>query len=210
MTESDLALMRAESIRWITSHGFPVNPNLPWLDAPGVVKGRDEVVDRLFALFCIVGCRYGFKKDRAMAWLRQETKTLILTQEEMAFFESDVSTEFEVDVDGQTESMWALAWAVGAVPKFSFLDPCDDGFVSILPDIKRGASGAPFRRKAQLRPENEIVANCDLGYCLHWALVNASLSGGSLKMDRHNVVERRRALEWILSSESWEEISLDT
>jgi hypothetical protein len=82
----------------------------------------------------------------------------------------------------------------------------------MLPNLKVSQSSGDFRKKAHPRPLEQVVAACDLAYYLHWAIRQAELSGkqppGNLKS--YVVVERRRALEWLLSKEDWDEVPLDT
>jgi hypothetical protein len=53
---------------------------------------------------------------------------------------------------------------------------------------------------------------CDAAYCLHWGINQAGLDGIEPNPGLSYVViaERRRALEWILNKENWDEITLDT
>jgi hypothetical protein len=81
-----------------------------------------------------------------------------------------------------------------------------------LPDLKGNASSADFQSNAKLRPDEEIAAACDLAYCIHWAVRQSHLKGVKMsgKVQPYVVVERRRALEWLLTDASWEEVALDT
>ncbi len=66
--------------------------------------------------------------------------------------------------------------------------------------------------KARLRSDDQIVSAADLAYCLHWAIRQSELEGKRPpgKVPPYVVVERRRALEWLLSDEDWDDVPLDT
>jgi hypothetical protein len=100
----------------------------------------------------------------------------------------------------------------GIVPTLDFGSPCPQDFVLRLPDLKSDKSSEPFRNAAALRPISEIVAACDLAYCLHWAIHDAQLKGTKVagKVEAYVILERRRALEWLLTDECWEDLTLDT
>ena len=111
----------------------------------------------------------------------------------------------------QIEGMWALCWCLGIVPELDFSKPCSNDFVKLLPDLKRNEPGDEFRKKAVLRDPREVVAQCDLAYCLHWGVIHAELSGKRQRaIKSYMIIERRRALEWMVSDDPWDELSLDT
>lgn len=108
--------------------------------------------------------------------------------------------------------MWALAWALGLVQELDFWKDCDNGFVTMMPNLKTEESGEEVRSKSRLRPVDELASACDTAYCLHWAVRQSELEGkrppDALKP--YVVIERRRALEWLLGDEPWDALSLDT
>jgi hypothetical protein len=110
----------------------------------------------------------------------------------------------------QVEALWALSWCLSLVPALSFADPCSASFVSMLPDLKAGEAGATLREKAHLRALLDISKVRDLAYVLHWGLRQSALDGRPAPLPEYVVAERRRALEWLLSEEPWDQVSLDT
>ena len=64
---------------------------------------------------------------------------------------------------------------------------------------------------AQLRPFEELYAQADLHYRLHWAARQARLDGTEFPVPEMTVEMRRRALDWIIGvPEDWDDISTDT
>jgi hypothetical protein len=205
-----LKLIRNESILSAKRLGVDVSPTLPLLDAGLEMRSTDESVSRILAMNAVAAAAYGFDKAKAIAWLDQEMLIDSLTGPEKRFiFEETVQTErFKVQVEG----MWAIAWATGIVSDMNFGKDCDSRFAAMLPNLKVSQSSGAFRKKASPRPLEQVIAACDLAYCLHWAIRQSEISDkyplGNLKP--YVVIERRRALEWLLSKESWDEVPLDT
>jgi hypothetical protein len=81
----------------------------------------------------------------------------------------------------------------------------------MLPDLKKLESTTRFRDRARMRSWQDIFSFCDLAYCLHWAIQEASRTNrGVTNIQAYVIIERRRALEWVLYGEDWDSVSLDT
>lgn len=206
----DLRRIRVESIRIAPHLGVDVSPTLPLLDAKFELRSTTEAVSRLLAMNGVAAASYGFDKSSTIAWLEQEALTDVLTEEERRFlFEG---TGQPSRFHSQVEGMWTLAWAMGFVQELNFDEDCDKGFAAMLPDLRVNQSSAAFREKAKARALEQVVAACDLAYCLHCAIRQTELNGTrpAITLKSSVVVERRRAMEWLLSKEPWDEVDLDT
>jgi hypothetical protein len=205
-----LKQIRGESIKAAKMLGVEVPTTLPPLDAGLEMRSADEAISRVLVMNAVAAAAYGFDKLKAIAWLNQEALTDSLSEQEKRFVFDGVGQpdRFKVQVEG----MWALAWAMEIVSELNFVKDCDNRFVMTLPNLKQSQSSTDFRKKANPRQLEQVVAACDLAYCLHWAVRQSELTGkrspGNLKL--YVVVERRRALEWLLSKEAWDEVPLDT
>jgi hypothetical protein len=206
----DVKQIRKNSIEAATRLGLDVLPTLPLLDAGLASRSVDEVLSRILAMSSIAATAYGFDKATAIAWLKQETLTGSLSEQEKVFLFEGVGQpdRFKLQIEG----MWALAWAMGIVNELDFAKDSDSHFVTMLPNLKELESSSAFRKKARPRPLDQVIGACDLAYCIHWAIQQSNLSGkrpsGNLKP--YIVVERRRALDWLLSNSRWDEIELNT
>lgn len=206
-----LEAIRDKSLATARKMGFPTNDSLPLLDDIESTKTAGEVVDRLLCIFVAAGISYGFEREKARAWLRSENLFGKLTPFEREFIENDKGSHpvFEFEI----EAMWALAWILGLIPRLDFNKECSNRFAEMLPNVRLGESSKAFRATVELRPTLEIVAACDLAYCLHWGIRQAAIS---TRMDLPGKVppfvieERRRALDWFLGNEPWHEWPLDT
>lgn len=206
----DPKLIRDESIRTARQLGAEVLAWLPLLDAGLELRSTDETVSRILAMHAVAATAYGFDRANAIAWLNEEALTDSLTEEERRFvFEGQGRPEpYQMQIEG----MWALAWALGIASNMNFGEDCDSHFATMLPDLKQSRSSAAFRQSVDPHPLEHVVAACDLAYCLHWVVRQAELAGQPppAGLAPHVIVERRRALEWLLSKESWNEVPLDT
>jgi len=202
--------VREKSLSTTAKAGIFIPASLPILDTGLRLRNQKDALNCLLRLTAVAAASYGFDKAKSLAWLRQENLGALLTEGERRFLELDEGRLelFQVQIEG----MWALAWALSLVPQLDFWKDCDSQFVSQLPNLKVGKSSAELRRKARLRPVDDVVAACDLVYCLHWAIRQAEIEGKEPPdgLKSYVIVERRRALEWLLSNESWDSISLDT
>lgn len=190
--------------------GVEIPDFLPLLDHARCSRETSEVVDRLLVLTAIAAVSYGFEKNSASPWLIQEDLVEALTPAEASFLADGVGSPdvFKVQVEGA----WALAWAINLVVDLDFRKPCDSGFVRMVPNLRVGEASADWYARARMRTNDEIIGACDLAYCLHWAVRNSQLAGlpPSGGLIPFVVVERRRALGWLLDNVGWDEVQLDT
>jgi hypothetical protein len=205
----DMASIRKSSWDIAAKLTFARNDALPLLDDMTISRSPDEIVDRIFGMLCLAASAYGLDRKRALAWLKREGNPEALTLQEREFLGgSQMNPTLFME---QIEGMWALCWCLKIVPDLDFSKPCAAGFAKLLPDLKKDEASAAFREKVCLRYFEEIVAKCDLAYCLHWGLVHQGLSDKQNKTSKaYVIVERRRALEWLFSDENWDAVLLDT
>lgn len=205
-----LKRIRDESVQTAKMLGVDMPTTLPLLDGGLEMRSVDETISRILAMNAVAAIAYGFDKSKAIAWLNQEGLTDSLSEQERRFVYDGVgqSDRFKLQVEG----MWALAWAMGIVSELNFGKDCDNRFVTMLPNIKQSQNSADFRKNVNPHQLEEVVAACDLAYCLSWGIRQSELTGKRLpgNLKPYVVVERRRALEWLLSKEAWDEVPLDT
>lgn len=205
-SERELSLAEAKSL------GYPINPNLPMLDNVEQCRSTLDITDRLLCLYAVVASSYGFPKERALLWLQREGVVGALSRKEHEYLFRKNEENQDMIIQWQVEALWALAWCIGCHQNLDFGDSCSDSFIQILPDIAKDTPTKEFRRGLRLRKVSEIVQKTDLAYCLHWAIREAELKGLKTpgKVPSNVVVERRRALEWVIGQDGWDELQLDT
>ena len=210
----DATALRESTKSTVESLGYQFNPNLPVLDEVQVQRNCTEVSNRILSLYACVACAYGFSKATAIEWLKREQLWESLTESERQFLEGRAESSTST-IQWQVEALWSLTWTAGYHDDLDFSRPCPDSFIQLFPDLKKGEDTASFKAKCQLRPSEAIIEKLDLSYCLHWAVRDFELSGretgrGPNKVEGQVIVERRRALEWIISDDDWDDVSLDT
>lgn len=203
--------IRRDSLKVAERLGYPINEKLPLTDGYEHLRSEKEVIDRVLVLFCIVAVAHESSAKRAKDWLASEKLLETITPMERAFLiDGDLSNRNVFRA--QEESLWALTWALGLVPELDFANHCQPILASLFPDLIKNDDSTAFRKKCTLRPVSAILRKADLAYCLHWGLRHASLERKQLStgVEPYVVIERRRALEWLLRDEDWDTISLDT
>lgn len=190
--------------------GYKVSPTLPLLDEAQRLRSQESALERFLCLHAAAACAYGMDRRLALRWLEEEMLHSSLTQDERYFIERTEGEpgRFRIQIEG----MWALAWALGIAGALDFGQACPSSFVHMLPNLKHSESSTALRRKAALRGIEDIASAADLAYCLHWAIRQAELGGSLLvgRVETYVIVERRRALDWLLSVDEWDQLTLDT
>lgn len=211
MVDIDMKQIRECSVRVAEEYGCPTNPHLPLLDHPEM-RSIDEVFDRLLcmqiaaALACIRDPdRF---REESIMWLKHEGAFESLVDEERQFVLDGIGDP-QIYI-GRIEGEWALAWVLNIVGVLDFGERCHPDFISLLPSRELGSS-RPIRMKAKLRPVETVLQKLDTAYCLHWGIVHCQTTGEEEPLlFPEVVVERRRALEWCLYPEPWDEVNMDT
>ncbi|KJZ13313.1 hypothetical protein TW85_13940 [Marinomonas sp. S3726] len=206
----DFQKIRKKSLASAKKLGYEVNPALPLLDDDLELRPQEEIVARSLALFAVIASSYGFDKSSAIQWLEQEGCIEYLSESERDFIENDEGDT--AYFQSQVEGLNAFAWVLGVVKSIPFDSVCDNTLIRRFPDIKNGKSTSDYKAQSVVRSIDKIISACDLSYCLHWAIVDSGMNTRELPGDvgGHVIIERRRALEWMLSTTDWDEIGLDT
>jgi hypothetical protein len=206
----DLRQIRAQSWDYVAQANLPVNPHLPLLDQPAVLRPLEAVVDRAVVISVVLSCAYGYPKPRAQRWLAREGLDQGLIDLDLEFMDNRLSNK--TLIYDQVEGLWALSWAMGLIEQLDFTRYCDRSLAQHYPELNDHGHRSHVANQALLRPTTELVAACDLAYCLHWAFVEVEGQGQPLDypIKPFAIAERRRALEWLLYREPWYAPDLST
>lgn len=207
------SVLRDSSKSVVESLGYLFNESLPALGDVQVQHGESEVVGRILCLYVCIACSFGFSKEQAVSWLERESLMGFLTDYETEFLNGQ-SESYKTVIQWQVEALWALTWGCGYHDELDFGASCPDSFIGIFPDLKTGQASDDFVSRCSIRSGEDIAAMLDLNYCLHWAVRNSGLTGKAQsangKVEPRVIEERRRALEWMVSNDDWDDVSLDT
>ena len=206
----DVNVIRQGSVATAKALKYPVNSSLPVLDVPQGLRGLGETVDRILCLNVSIACAFGYSQELAEKWIDQEGlhETLVKSESKFIYESFGYPPKFWDSI----EALWAMVWSIGLVDVLEYGKPCSNDLVTMLPNLKTLESSSDFRSRAKLRPMSEILPALDLAYCLHWSVRDAQLRNVKIpgKVKPHVITERRKALEWLISEESWDEVQLDT
>lgn len=204
-------------IALVKSRGVPVIEHLPPLedDADTRVRPVQEVHRRMRAL-CVYFMRGQCEMEKvAYADFRAMMDTLKawgdLSPRETVVVNARVLTPQQVtDSSWSLEAMHALAWSMGLVEELAWpSDMCDMG--QMLQIVKSTRPGSAL----QMRSVGELLDQADLHYRLHWACRQRELDGKEQPqgVETSVVVERRKALEWVIlmdGGKGWDGVELST
>jgi hypothetical protein len=202
-------LLRERTLGEVARLGFEINRSLPLLDDDSRNRRSErEVADRVLCLHCVVAIAHGAPAAAVERWAEEQGLAGNFTPLERALI-AQPSAETTLTFRGREEAVWALLWASGLVDQLDFSGRCDNRLIALVPNIPRSESAQVFRDRIRVRPGGEIFAALDLAYCLHWAVVEAQMRGRPAA-DAYVFVERRRALEWLTSTDGWDDVCMDT
>ncbi len=154
--------------------------------------------------------------EQAVAYFKPLLNKFSVSQDlnalELRLFSGMHSKQDAIDVAWEYEAYWALVWALGLIDNISDASSICDVSQAIS-FVSQANSFEDFLEQCQLRNKAEILDMLDLYYRYHWATteqrIHPETSIGELNPSI--VVERRRALEWLICDEQdWHQISLDT
>lgn len=135
-----------------------------------------------------------------------------LNSKERRIVDGTYTMQDAIDMDWAYESYWALCWCLGLVEDIkdaSLLCDCEKA-ISFVINCK---SFEEFKNQCQLRSIEEILDMHDLYYRYNWTVNNKKIDEKTNvgNLNSSNVIERRRALEWIISTEEdWYNLQLHT
>jgi hypothetical protein len=202
--------VRSHSLSKAEGLGYAVNPTLPLLDRPESERPVDEIFQRALCLFVTSACAYGIDREKGEIWLQKEGAHDALSPNECEYLRSGAGDIKRFT--GGVEALWAVMWALGLVRRLDFADNGDDDFVSMFPSVTTGETSEKLRSRVRLRPVSQMFQQLDLAYCLHSAIVDAKLKGLRTPGDVHPAVieHRRKALQWLVGHEDWDDVAMDT
>jgi hypothetical protein len=209
ITLSELREIRARSIAEARGLGYTTNESLPLLGTDFVIRSASDLRARMLCVSAVLWRAAGLPEDAVLKWLKQEKLLKQLTRPERQFL---ADPEGEPTMSARTDGLYALAWCGWLIDHFDFSTECPDTLVELFPDVRKGQRSAGFGNDLAIRAPSLILAKCDLAYCLHWSVHDQVLMGRPAPGRLHPMylVERRRAFEWMMSSDGWDDVSLDT
>lgn len=216
------AKRREKNNQYIKDHGIACYENLPTLEPSTEVELKDIDTICKRAIACLVSIQlacdiegkkdYNESKDFFFSLLKMYGVESELLEKEKRLFDGSYTSQDAIDVSWTYEAYWSLLWVLGLIDDIKdSSDICD--CEKAITTVSNCKNYDEFKNKCKLRNTEKILDMLDLYFRYHWACVekriNPSTNIGNLNPDV--VVERRKGLEWVISSiDEWDEISLDT
>ncbi len=208
--------------QYIKDHGIACYESLPTLEPSSAVKLKDIDIICKRSIACLISIQlacdidgkrdYNESKEFFSSLLKMYDVERELLEKEKRLFDGSYTSQDAIDVSWTYEAYWSLLWVLGLIDDIKdSSDICNcEKAITAVSDCKNYDE---FKNKCKLRNIEEILDMLDLYFRYHWACVekriNPSTNIGNLNPDV--VVERRKGLEWVISSiNEWDEIALDT
>jgi hypothetical protein len=215
MPTIDTKAIKRDNEAIIRKHGGQICDWLPWPDPDAAAGDVQAVARRALVLNAMVQIAFKAPIPIIERWISHngldgdlvETERVILSKAN-----SDLTDQEQANLFWNLEALWALAWAGSLIDELPFDQPVGNNLASLSPSLQRNEDGSKFLKRMRLRPHDELFRMLDLYYRLHWWTRNAQLQGqqsGNVSIDI--IMERRKALEWVLSAEDdWDNVEMST
>lgn len=212
---------KMNSISILQQQGIPYIDELPPLPSSYDIVGKtyDEVAKRAIVL-CIC-CNYAsdIVSNKKKKYIKESKKFFnklldrynvknIMTNEEQELFEKG-NHDIAVQISWQFEGCAVLLWTLGLLNYLNYPDTLvnPDELTGIVSSCNNYSE---FVQKCAFRSVEEILDLADLTYRYNWYCVDAQIEGEEPKINPEIVVERYRALKWLLTDEKWDKVDINT
>ena len=209
---------KQENLAWLRAREIVYSENLPcrYEDSRAQVKSLAEIRNRAAACFVAIqfACdiqngRYEDSKAYFAPLLDSGIRGL-LNEKELRVADNSGTPQDALDVAWTYECYWVLCWYLGLVEDIRDAENiCDCPKAISLFNVF--LSPDAFQQSCRPRSIQELLDLEDLYFRYHWAIAEQRVNpdAGIGGLNPSVVLERRRALEWLLSTESdWNALTL--
>lgn len=216
----------------LKKRGVPTYAEPLWSpdDAEVTLREPGQVAQRVFALWAVSLRGEGISTKEI--WTEFLDRTMVepwFTGEERRFLNQDTPDPTEAaDLVWRLESMWVLVWALGHLPRLSWVDQmCDTR--QLMEIVVPASTDSTFVNHAKLRSKSEILDARELAMRQHWAIRDAYLNQRQIpaNLDWKNptemipaapsmagrlVEERHHCLNWLIrfGNTDWDNVDTPT
>jgi len=188
---------------------IPVNEDLPEIEDLRNCNRRNtrEVAERAIGLSKVYLTSQNVPHSELDKSLR-EFDSQYLTPKEIEFILGNRGQTTIVQASWSIEALHTLLWSLSFFDEMTVPTTLCDVNKTIGIVRSNGLEG--FFKDSLLRDQEQVLDQCDFIYRCHWAIVEMELLGVETKLVSDVVVERHRALNWLVQGVQWDDISLDT
>ena len=206
--------VKNDSERLIIDAGGKICDWLPWIDRTGL-RSRDDIVRRSLILNAMLNIYFKAPVSVVRDWIERNGLAASLSNVEqgiLAKANDALSKQEQINLYWYVECLWAFLWVGSIIDELPLTSPVEDRMASLCPNLQKNEDGAKFSQCMRLRSHEELYRMLDRYYRAHWYARDGQLNRydtGAFNIDI--IMERRRALEWALNSESdWNEVDMST
>ena len=203
--EANIARIAKKSYRYIDWLPILENPNL---------RSQDELIGRMSVLNALINISFEAPVHLVQQWIEDQHLS-----HHLSTWEKEILTKTQADLDQYEintlrwylEALWALMWAAKMIPHLDETQWNEESMASMLPNLEDGEDNSRLQQVLTMRTAEDIYAQLDFYYRLHWYCVDERLQGHEAIINEGLVYERRRALEWLINKDTdWDEIEMGT
>ncbi|WP_052437389.1 DUF4272 domain-containing protein [Vibrio campbellii] len=202
--------LKTKNTEYLKAIGIEVPNHLPQIESIDKVTPRtaQEVSARLSALAYLIGLGFDAKGKDLLNYLNKFNLVGFVSNYEKGLLsQSSIEEQDKINMTWLAESAQALAWCI-CIAELDHFKHCDNDLAQKIP-FKVDPS--EFIANARLRSIQEIQAQSDLLYRMHWYTRECRLTRKECKLSYNIVSERRKAIDWVYGvEEDWDEVPLDT
>lgn len=221
---------RKESRKLLTEKGIFVPPFYPLIETKELAGFRtpEEIAKRAVALLTVALYSEAMLGDNLSPKeaYEQYAAGIIETFDAESFFSpkeweylhnEDSSRQDRISYSWQYENLYVMEWALGLGKEEGALNfpnaICDVPYTVRV--LKNCMSIQDIVDMAKPKTPDELLAECDLIFCLDWACVDARIKNLSAPagMDGGVTMERHKSLNWLIGAyddADWDKVSTDT
>lgn len=222
INEIGMEEIRQFTLERLKNVGITVNLSLPLLEDSVKVQAIDTIAKRIVILFAFKAMViYEEDRESIKSFLLKSYKDYLSHSEYQVLKRLKLSKQDKVKFSWYSESLYALLWSVNIINSKRMEYPpqeikIDKHYLDLLPPEEPFLE---FKSRLDLREIKSLLLELDFYYHLNWIAKkeNEKKILGFFKKNKSStynisvIMERRRALEWLIYGESnWNDIVLDT
>jgi hypothetical protein len=211
----DAYAVKRQSEAIIQRAGGQICDWLGHLDEEAQPRHLDAVIRRALILNAIIQIYFGAPIAFIKDWITRNGLASDLSESErkiLAKDNDDLTDQERTNIYWYMEALWALVWSGQLIEELQFEQCVGNNLASLCPNLQRNEDGGKLSQTMRLRSREELFRMLDLYFRLHWWTRSAKLTSqdtGAVRLEI--IVERRKALEWIMDSEcDWDNVEMST
>lgn len=212
---------KMRSINLLKQQEIPYLEELPVIESSYEIAGKnlEEIAKR--AIVLCIACNFASdilsnKKKRHLKESKKFFNKLldtfnvkdIMTKDEKNLFDK-MDKNLAIQISWQFEGCIILLWTLGLIDTIEFPDKLVDPD-SITAIVSACDNYKEFIEKCELRDVNTVLDLADLTYRYTWYCVDSRIKEEEPKINAEIVMERQRALNWLLSDKKWDNVEINT